>query len=621
MKLRNRVRTGVIIGLVTAAGLCGAGPVFAQDDRPSGEPADSLAVVSDTAAVPTDSLIGLVGPLADSLQGRLRPEPEFKKYPDQLKVPVAEYASQVWDWSLDEILDSNALNLLDLLVLSVPGFTPIRVSYFGGPHYLQDGPLGAGFVDLIVDGQPVVPVAGAQIDLAGIQLANLRHLRISRTASGWRIEATTIGRDRRDAYSRISAGTGDPDLVLLRGVYANGLGQKFTVATSIDLNNSINDQAPVDRFGFWAKLAWIPGNNGAGVRLQYRSESLDRTVFAEEEVGRRDVSLQARGNLSRDVQVDAFAGSSRFTTEDSTLSSVSLAGLGLTATRGPTYGRVGFEIKDSPAFPRLSGTAALGVRPIPWLGLELEGGAGSWDRFDTWDVRGGAVASGGLPLDLRVAAEASTGRRGASYAVSQTADTTDFTQVAADVGARLGPFSLGGRLEYQDLSRQLSYGFILDPDQEAGGPATVMGYEATIDGPIFPLGMILHGVEPIRVRGSWRYSDGQEGDVLLFTPGNLGRAEIYFLDDFFETNLRLRVGFTFNYRTSMLAPVREPGGSRSVQTVPGYTEIDWNLMVQILSVRVVIRVENLTAVQQQDVPALPWPVNRYYVGIKWEFLN
>ena len=607
MIAHSRVRTGVIIGLLAAVG--GARPATAQEERPPREPADSLAALPD------------IGPLADSLQGRLRPDPVFTKYPDLLAVPVEEPAFQVWEWELDEILDSNALTLLDLMVESVPGFTPIRVSYFGGPHYLQDGPLGAGFVHVIVDGQPMLPVAGAQIDLAGVNLANLRRLRIERTASGWRIEATTIGRDQPDAYSRISAGTGDPDLVLLRGVYANGFGQNFTVATPIDLNNSITAQAPVDRFGFWGKLAWIPGSDGAGVRLQYRSETLDRTVFAEEEVGRRDVSLQARGNLSRDVQVDAFAASSRFTTEDSTLSTVAQAGLGLTATRGPGYGRFAFSVKDSPAFARLAGSAELAVRPIRWLGLELEGAAGRWDQFDTWDARGGAVVAGGLPLDLRVAAEASTGRRGASYAISESADTTSFTQLVGDLGVQLGPFGLGGRVEYQDLSRQLSYGYIVDEDQTAGGPATVTGYEATVDGPIFPLGAILDGIEPIRVRGSWRYSVGREGDVLLFTPENLGRAEVYFLDEFFETNLRLRVGFTFNYRTSMLVPSQDAGGAPIVVPVPGYTQIDWNLMVQLLSVRVVLRVENLTRVEQQDIPGLTWPVNRFYVGVKWEFLN
>jgi len=605
----------LIIGLFAAVALGVPAPTFAQEERPSPEAADSLQVREDTAAVEAAA----IGPLADSLQGRLRPSPAFTRYPAALSMPAHEHASEVWDWSLDEILDSNALTLLDLMIERVPGFTPIRVSYFGGPHYLQDGPLGAGFVNLVVDGQPMVPVAGAQIDLAGVNLANLRHLRISRTASGWLIEATTIGRDRQDAYSRISAGTGDPDLVLLRGVYANGFGKKFTVATAIDLNNSINAQAPVDRFGFWAKLAWIPGSDGTGIRLQYRSEALDRTVYTEEEVVRRDVALQARGNLSRDVQVDAFAGSSRFTAADSTLSSVSQAGLALNAARGPTYGRFGVGLKDSPAFPRLSGNAAAGMRPIPWLGLEVAGSAGKWDRFDTWDVRGGVVASGGFPLDLRLAGEASTGRRGASYAISETADTTDFTQLAADIGIRLGSFALGGRLEYQDLSRQLSYGYIVDESLTAGGPATVVGYEATADGPIFPLGAIIDGVEPIRIRGSWRHSAGQEGDVLFFTPDNVARAEVYFLDAFFDGNLRFRTGFTFNYRTSMLVPPRQDGGI--VQDVPGYTQIDWNLMVQILSVRVALRVENLTRIEQQDVPSQVWPVNRYYIGVKWEFLN
>ena len=64
-----------------------------------------------------------------------------------------------------------------------------------------------------------------------------------------------------------------------------------------------------------------------------------------------------------------------------------------------------------------------------------------------------------------------------------------------------------------------------------------------------------------------------------------------------------------------------PGGEVSVEQVPGYTEIDWNLMVQILQVRVALRVENITAIQQKDIPSQPWPVNRYYIGIKWEFLN
>jgi hypothetical protein len=186
---------------------------------------------------------------------------------------------------------------------------------------------------------------------------------------------------------------------------------------------------------------------------------------------------------------------------------------------------------------------------------------------------------------------------------------------------RLGPFTLSGRGEYQKLSRQLPFGAVFDREQQPGGSVELGLVEGGFVGPIIPLGLVLNDVEPIVLRGFYRYSNVLDGDESLYVPQSVARAEIFWHDSFFGEELEVSAAFGLNYRDSMLtSPGPSAAGSSGVR-VPSYTFVDWNLMIRILGVRVYWRFDNLTATEGQDLPGLPFPVRRSVFGIKWEFLN
>jgi hypothetical protein len=257
---------------------------------------------------------------------------------------------------------------------------------------------------------------------------------------------------------------------------------------------------------------------------------------------------------------------------------------------------------------------------LPWLSLNAGTRLGSWNEFGTSEFRGGLAASI-RPIRLTLTIDGATGSRGVSYVTLGRADSVSFDVAAGGLALDLGPFALSGRGEYQKLSRQLPFGAVVDRDQAPGSAVELGLAEVGLVGPLIPLGLVLNNVEPIRLRGFYRYSEVLDGSDPLYVPESVARAEVFWHDSFFEDELEVNASFGLNYRDAMLtAPV--PGsGSQNPVLVPSYTFIDWNLMIRILGVRVYWRFENLTAAEGQDLPGLPFPVRRSVFGVKWEFLN
>jgi hypothetical protein len=138
---------------------------------------------------------------------------------------------------------------------------------------------------------------------------------------------------------------------------------------------------------------------------------------------------------------------------------------------------------------------------------------------------------------------------------------------------------------------------------------------------VIPLNLVLEGVEPIAIRGFWRYANVLSGGQPWYLPENVSRAELYWNDSFFEEQLEIHAGFALNYRDAMLVPPSpEAAGASGVQ-VPSYTFVDWNLMIRVLEVRIYWRLENMTISEGQDFVGSPFPIRRSAFGVKWEFLN
>jgi len=126
-----------------------ARPAQAQEtDRPApadSTRADSLVAMDSLAVAGADSL---VGPLEQPLVGTLQDSTVDESYallaapPD---LPLAGNSSAILDIDRDRILQSNALSLLELLE-EQPGFTPLRATWFGGPHQVLSGGMGPAFL-------------------------------------------------------------------------------------------------------------------------------------------------------------------------------------------------------------------------------------------------------------------------------------------------------------------------------------------------------------------------------------------------------------------------------------------------------------------------------------------
>jgi hypothetical protein len=585
----------------SAPGLAGQEP-----DRPAPE------AVADT-------LVGefegeLTGTLADSAA-----EERFQQIAEVMAPPSEGWSWSTYEWDRDAILRSNAMTLEDLLSELVPGFTTIRTTWFGGPHYAIQGVLGPGFLSVSMDGRDLTTLDAGQVDLTRIALASVESVRVRRRADGWVAEVTTLRRDKRSAYSRITGGTGDPGLSRLRLVFANGLGRDFNLGTAIDLLDTGGD-TPSSDFNFWGRVEWLPGGGDSGLELHWVSEKMERSVYDSEEFNRTELFVRGRGDLGDHYQVEAFAGTTGLSQEGESVRKVANGGFRLSGDWGNGWFRTALGLWDDPMYPIVDVDLDAGYQVLRWLSLNAGGRLGSWNDFGTSELRVGAAAVV-RPLRLTLTADGASGSRGISYPAVGRADSVSFDLVAGGLALQLGPFALSGRGEYQKLSRQMPFGAVFDREQNPRAGVDLGIAEFGLDGPLIPLGLVLEGVSPVRLRGFFRYANVIEGTDPLYVPETVARAEVFWHDIFFEDELEVSASFGLNYRDDMLtAPTPSSGGTVPV-TVPSYGFIDWNLMIRILGVRVYWRFENLTAEQGQDLPGLFFPVRRSVFGVKWEFLN
>jgi hypothetical protein len=402
-------------------------------------------------------------------------------------------------------------------------------------------------------------------------------------------------------------------------VFSNGIGDHFNLGTSIDLLDAGGDNASTD-FNFWGRVEWLPGRGDSGLELHWVTESVERDVYGPEEFNRKELFLRGRGNLGDHMQAEAFVGTSGLAVDGESVRDVANAGFRLSGGAASGWFHTGVRMWNDITYPIVDADLEAGFRILPWLSVNAGGRLGSWNDFETSEARAG-IAVDVAPLGLILTGEGATGTRGVSYPTLERADSVSFDLAGGGLALRLGPFTLSGRGEYQNLSRQLPFGAVFDRDQPAGGSVEVGIAEGGLTGPVIPLGLVLNDVAPISIRGFWRYANVLDGEGPLYLPENVARAELFWHDSFFEEELEFHAGFGLNYRDAMLAPSSPSSGSVSSASVPSYTFVDWNLMIRILQVRVYWRFENLTAAEGLDLPGLPFPIRRSVFGVKWEFLN
>lgn len=545
-------------------------------------------------------------------------------FPAPLDLPQDEFALEVKEWSREELLHATPLTLLDLLARELPELTPLRAEFFSGPHYLMDGVLGPGFVEVRLDGRRLLGLESGAVDLVRIPLATLERLRVVRTAEGVRVEALTVRHRQREAYSRIEGATGRPDLNLLRGVFTNGLGEHFTVGAALDFLNTEGIEAETNRLDAWGNLSWMPAGRGSGVELIWRSESVDRTVDGTTGFDRKELLLHGRADLLDGVQAELWAGT---TTRDVTVEGLVADD---TAAVRPTVERVearvvtrgdreyvvgNVRVLGGTAHPRVSASLDGGVRALPWLALNLSGEIQVWDPFLTAGARGGVSLSPDLGLGLSVRAGAATGTRGVARPGSGLPDSVAYDALAARARVRLGPYGVAGGITYQVLSRQLPFGGEVDGGLPAGPEAEVVGFEGEVDGPLLPVGGIL---EEVRVTGGWRRLRRESAGALRYVPSDRWHIGIAYGTSFFEGNLELSLRGDLLHRGAILSVRPE---TEVEEVAPAFTLAEGEVVVRIDTFRLWWRGRNPFQAVATDFPGRPYPLNHYVVGVKWEFFN
>ncbi|MEN8143579.1 MAG: TonB-dependent receptor plug domain-containing protein [Gemmatimonadota bacterium] len=547
---------------------------------------------------------------------------EPARYPSLLELPETGGGAVVWDRA--RILESNAITLLDLLAEMVPGLTPVRAGFYGGPHHATLGAAGAPFLSLRVDGRDVLPLEGRQVDLARFPLGALERVRVVRKAAGLRVELATLSRSGPEAYSRIDAATGSPGVGIVRGSFTNGLGSNFAASASFDVVNTEALLQEDDRFDFRGRIAWNPGDRSMGLTGEIRSQSNTPTLLGGAERNLREFVVGIRKNMGPHVQAQAYFSDRRLSETvaavDSVLTNLQRVGVDLTLVSERAYGHLRALLSGDSPFPSSQLSGRIGVRAVTGLTLDVTAKSDVWDGFSTSEVQGALALRSVLPLSAEIGIQAATGTRAVPHAAALAADTADFDALAGTLQGRIGPLFLSERVEYLNLSRQLPFGTVLDSSSVAAGPVEIVTFETAVEGPVLPVSWLIGGLPPIRLRGAYRFSSLRSGGPAIYVPRNRIAGEAFFQNEFFEGNLELRLGLGLNRRDAVFTFPTAAAPGAPVQTASA-TDVSFNLMVRLLEARIWWRAGNLRQAAIEDVPGIPYPTTQQAFGIKWEFTN
>lgn len=596
-------------------------------------PADSATqAATDTAEAAVDSLL-------------LAEEPV---YPEGLPAADSGYSAVVWRCDRECLLNHSAHNLLDLLEDELPGVVPLRGTYFGGPHHLADGLLGAGFTEVSLGSLRLPELSAGQLDMTRIPLGWLWEVAAVRRAGRLEIRLTPVRHRTPEAYSRVTAGTGEPNLSLVRGIFANGLGDHMAVSTGIDLLNTGGRLAGSDRLDFWGMASWMPGDGSGGAELLWRTQSMTRVTptttdgdgaeggedGSAQTFRRRDAYLRGRGALGGGVRVHVAAGRSewRETSDESGGSRASPdtaragprveaegATLSLQAERPWGFGTVAFETWTGPSRPVVEGRIAAGWTPLDGVRLDGTAQAGRWHRFSTRSYHGGLRLTPDLGIDLTLHASGARGSRGVPRPWLGRADSVQFEEVRGGLSARLGAYRVEGAAARQTLGRQLPFSSTFDRRLDPRPDPELLALQGSLEGPILPLGLIFGSdVSPFELDVTVRRNRNRGAGPLLYVPRNVVQGQLRFHDEFFQDDLEVTFRLDSRYRSAMTTVDATTG---EIAEVPSRTVTGWSLVLRIVGARIWYRDENSGRVLVGNLGGQEFPPIRNSFGIKWEFTN
>lgn len=531
---------------------------------------------------------------------------------------------EVFTCDRDCIHASTAFSLLELLLEHVPGLTGVRGGFFAGPHYAFDGAYGPGFGVLYIDGREILSLAGGQTDLRRLSLNYVERVRVFRGADGFVIDVDLIRHDAARAYSRIGGGTGNR-LQVLEGIFANGLGRAFNVEGSFELLDVNENNVENDRFGGLGRISWMPRSNDFGVQLEFRTSSVDRTAIDTADVRRTEVVVRGRANLNERAQLEVYAQSTSRTLVVPGLPDSIAApqrgadGVGVRLSTTPGRGTVSASMRfvGGGAYPSTSVDVA-GWYPLGPLVVEAGAEHVSWNEFSTRSLRAGLSYTDTLPFPFTLRGFAAAGSRGVGFPALGAADSVGFDAVGASVDIEAGSFDLSGRFSAQRLDRQIGFGLGFDGTVVVDSSRVdVTSLEVRVEGPLIPIGAVIPGLEPIRVRAWWRRNTPRGADV-LFLPDRLARVDLTLHDAFFGGNLEIWLTGFFEHRGMRLVPVT---GSPDPFLLGADSWVGGHFMFKIGDFRFYWRFTNLAGLRVTDFPGAEFPAQVNMFGLRWEFFH
>ena len=575
-------------------------------------PADTVradTVRADTAIAISDSVRQLLEevPTAQRIQA----------FPDRLLGAGSE-ADLALDCDLACIQNSPAFTLVELLLEQVPGFTPLRAGYFGGQHYGLHGPFGPGFLRVLLDGRELPSLEAGGADVLRISLAYVERVRVYRRPDGFVIDVSGKRQAERTAYSRITGGTGSPDLQLLNAIFANRLGRAFTLGAAFDLLDARIPTGKNDTFDFWGRFSWMPGSNDSGLQFEYRNQSVNRSAADTTSLGRQEMLLRGRFNLTEIVQLEALVNRASLKQEDSLVRRVDQVGVKARAKPGRGTVAVEMQLLGGGAYPKVGGLVSGGYRITEQILVDGEARYSKWDNFTTSEVRLAAQAGVRLGVPLTLRADAAKGIRGVPRPTRESADSVSFDAFSASAEVELGPFDLSGRYSIQNLARQMPFVAAFDSLLEDGPAADVSAWEVGLTGPILPLSWISESLEPLRLSGNWRRHLLTPGETPLYVPQDLMRGQVMFHNTFFAGNLEVWVTGKAVRRSATLSAQT---GSLEGLILPAYTWFGGHLMIKIGDFRLFYKLENPTGVEVSEIGGVLFPASVSAFGVRWEFFN
>ena len=229
----------------------------------------------------------------------------------------AGWAQGVWVWEQEEILNSGAFTLGELLA-DVPGVLPLLTGDYGTPVGVTGFGVGGGRVRILRDGFEVVPLEGGVADLARVGLVGISRVRLERSMGELVIQLDGLEHTDGRTYSMVEAGTGDLNTNFFRGTFADpvALGGSVGVGLErVDSRGARGDEAG-NVTGSWLRYQLHRGD-AAGLAVDFRrvgSESA-ATLYASP-VTRSDLTVRGRARLAQGVTAEAYWGKSTHDVED-----------------------------------------------------------------------------------------------------------------------------------------------------------------------------------------------------------------------------------------------------------------------------------------------------------------